>query len=839
MYRTLHSSIRCIAGRQNKTKIAAHVVLALTFLVSGSARPASAAVIYVTTLTDKVSGTGGCSLKEAIYSSTLHDTLDGVHGVAIDYTDPDHFITTQCELGSGDDTIILPTGAIPPTFQLLTDTTWDVHNPYGPTATPIINSNITIQAYGATLQWSGTGNVRLFAVGVATITTPNGVSSGTGSLTLLNARVTGFQAKGGNGTDGGGGGLGAGGAIYVQSGHLTIQDSTLDHNTASGGNGGDENVTSGGGGGGLGGSGGGAYAPFTESGGGGGGGGGARGSGGNAVGSGGGGGGTETNGDTPPIISSTPPGATPGGYLCGGDGGAASTNGNNGDGGQCPGGGGGGGGFELSPLLPEVVSGGNGAYGGGGGGGPDQGGNGGFGGGGGSIQGAGGQGGNGGFGGGGGAGSVGGDLVVNGGPGQGGTFGGSGDIFAGGGGAALGGAIFSDNGTIVIQNSTFSSNSLFDGQGGNEGSVNADNGGAAGTIFARDGSLTIIDSTISGNQADGSGAGVVVYSDGSASFTLDDTIIANNGADECYVSGGVTVTGVANLIMSNGTGGSFNPCPGVVVMTDPQLGPLQLNLPGITPTMAISTSSSAFNAADSTTSLSTDQRGVDRPQDGGFDIGAFEACAPPRFTNPNEVTCVIFTKAPPPVTVPLTVQVSPAGGGTTSPAAGTTDEIQGLEVIVTATPNPGYYFDYWLQDSELQLEDSSVGVIMNSPVTIEAIFFPCGCAADVTNSVTVTPGPIILNPVTRRYAQTVTVKNNSANTLAAPISLVLQNLTEAVALYNEYGTTTYTTPRLSPFVISNVSLAPGQSTSFALQFLNPANAAITYTTRVLAGPGVI
>jgi CSLREA domain-containing protein len=832
--------IHCIAGAEHRLKIAARVALAVMFFAPSFVRPASANVIYVTTLADKVSGTGGCSLKEAIYSSTLHDTLDGVHGLAIDYTDPDHFITTGCEIGSGNDTIILPTGATPTTFQLLTDTSWDVHNPYGPTATPVINSNITIQAYGATLQWGGTGNVRLFAVGIATITTPNGVSTGTGSLTLLSAHVTGFQAKGGNGTDGGGGGLGAGGAIYVQAGHLTIQDSTFDHNVASGGGGGDENHSAGGGGGGLGGNGGYAYAPTTASGGGGGGGGGARGSGGNALGSGGGGGGTETNGNTPASASGTSPGATPGGYLCGGDGGATSTNGNNGDNGKCPGGGGGGGGFELSPLLPEVVSGGNGAYGGGGAGGPDQGGNGGFGGGGGSIAGAGGQGGNGGFGGGGGAGSAGGDLVVNGGPGQGGAFGGSGDIFAGGGGAALGGAIFSDNGTIVIQNSTFSNNSLGNGLGGVEGpSSNADNGGAAGAIFARDGSLTIIDSTISGNQADGSGAGVVVYSDGSASFTLDDTIIANNGANECYVTGSVNVKGAGNLILSNGANGSFGACPGVVVTTDPQLGPPQVNLPGDTPTMAISTKSSAFNAADPATSLAKDQRGVDRPQDGGFDIGAYEACTPPIFTNPNEVTCVIFTKAPPPVTVPLTVQVSPADGGTTSPAAGTTDETEGLETIVTATPNPGYYFDYWLQDSELQFEDSSVGVIMNSPHTIEAVFFPCGCAADVTNSVTVTPGPIILNPVTKRYTQTVTVKNNSANTFATPISLVLQNLTEAVALYNEYGLTTYTAPRLSPFVISNVNLAPGQSTSLVLQFLNPANEAITYTTRVLAGPGVI
>jgi hypothetical protein len=57
---------------------------------------------------------------------------------------------------------------------------------------------------------------------------------------------------------------------------------------------------------------------------------------------------------------------------------------------------------------------------------------------------------------------------------------------------------------------------------------------------------------------------------------------------------------------------------------DPQLQPLQLNSPGNTPTMAIAPISPAFNKADPATSLSSDQRGVMRPQAGGFDIGAFE-----------------------------------------------------------------------------------------------------------------------------------------------------------------------------------------------------------------------
>jgi len=836
------SAVPALLGRSLVQSLArfAAVLIGLVLFVVALCPPSAANVIYVTTLTDKVSSTGGCSLKEAIYSSTLHDTLDGVHGIAIDYTDPDHFISTGCELGSGNDTIILPTGYPLPTFQLTSDTSWDAYNPYGFTATPIINSNITIQGYGATLQWAGTGSVRLFAVGPATITTPNGVSSGTGSLTLVNVQITGFAAAGGVGADGGGGGLGAGGAIYVQSGNLTIENSTFEGNVATGGNGGTGEY-GGGGGGGLGGNGGHADEANESLGGisSGAGGGGSRGNGGNAPGGGGGGGGTVNDGAT-----STGANALfgPGGYLCGGDGGAISGNGNNGDNAKCAGGGGGGGGYDTSPSnLLEVVSGGNGAYGGGGGGGPDQGGNGGFGGGGASFSNANGannggaagfgQGGNGGFGGGGGMGNEN-PLTGNGGSGHGGAFGGSGYYGGGGGGgAALGAAIFSDSATIVVENSTFYNNSVVDGQGGTD-AVKADNGGAAGAIFTRDGSLTIIDSTISGNQADGSGAGVVVYSDGSATFTLEDTIIADNGANECYVAGSVSVTGVDNLITSNGSG-SFSPCPGVVTSVDPQLGPLQLNSPGITPTMAISTTSSAFKAADPDTSLPTDQRGVDRPQEGVPDIGAYEACAPPRAYG--EISCITLVNAPPENFEPLTMQISAAGIGTVSPPLGVNQELEGSVVALSATTtNPQYSFTGWT-GSVTDPASASTTILMSQAETVTANFALCNCVINVVPDVTVTQGPIVLNPVTRHYVETVTLTNTSSLTILGPISLVLDALSSNATLSNAAGVTSAIPPIAGPYVSASVNLAPGKSVSFALQFTDPTSAAITYVPVAFAG----
>ena len=96
----------------------------------------------------------------------------------------------------------------------------------------------------------------------------------------------------------------------------------------------------------------------------------------------------------------------------------------------------------------------------------------------------------------------------------------------------------------------------------------------------------------------------------------------------------------------------------MVTTGDPLLGPLQLSR-GFTPTMSIGPSSAAFNMADTSTSLDVDQRGIPRPSDGGFDIGAFEYCDFAREINCN----IVGLKQ----TQPLTILISPSGAGTTTP----------------------------------------------------------------------------------------------------------------------------------------------------------------------------
>jgi hypothetical protein len=506
---------------------------------------------------------------------------------------------------------------------------------------------MTIEGNGATLQWFDRfrpGNSRLFAIGKVD---DENFPKGTGELTLTNVYIKGFHVKGGDGgIGGGGGGLGAGGAIYNE-GNLTVENCSFENNGAAGGRGGEKGPHEGGsgagGGGGL--SGNGGQGLFFW---GGGGGGGSVGNGGTAGvlfdpadndGGGGGGGGTlSAGGDGQTQAQGQGGGA--GGFRCGGRGGS---DGDDGRDAACPGGGGGGASGNTSCWggLICFADGGQGEFGGGGGGGTGNGGPGGFGGGGGggydghfSVH-----GGSGGFGGGGGGvtdDSV--PISIWRHPGKGGPFGGRAGGSDGGGGGALGGGIFSRNGELKVRNSTFFNNFVTRGErGGGSAANGADAGGA---IFSLGKSVEITNSTFSGNQATGSGAGIVVYRhNSSVQFTLNNNIIANNGALECFFTGNVTVKGAGNLIMQNGSGTKpFFACPGVVTTSDPQLLSLQLNSPGNTPTMAILVTSPAAGKADPPTSLPTDQRGVPRPQAGRFDIGAFEASSEDRTTtwNPSD-----------------------------------------------------------------------------------------------------------------------------------------------------------------------------------------------------------
>jgi hypothetical protein len=186
--------------------------------------------------------------------------------------------------------------------------------------------------------------------------------------------------------------------------------------------------------------------------------------------------------------------------------------------------------------------------------------------------------------------------------------------------------------------------------------------------------------------------------------------------------------------------------------------------------------------------------------------------------------------------VQLTMQLTPNGGGNTSPAPGTTTVQQNSVVSIKAVANPGFRFVNWSPNVTAPNQPVTT-VFMDQSKTVLATFEVCNCAQDVTLSMGVTFGAFTLNPITGRYVQTVTLTNNSGGTITGPISLVLDNLSANASLFNATGTTAVVLPAGSPYLDSATTLANGQSVGLTLQFTNPTNAAITYSARVLAGPG--
>ena len=108
----------------------------------------------------------------------------------------------------------------------------------------------------------------------------------------------------------------------------------------------------------------------------------------------------------------------------------------------------------------------------------------------------------------------------------------------------------------------------------------------------------------------------------SASFYLDDTIISNNGLNECAIAGFlIDANGAGNLIENNDN------CLGVVTAADPQLGRSKTTAAS---RLRWQSSQPARRGTRPTpsTSLGEDQRGQVRPaMNNLFDIGAFELCA--------------------------------------------------------------------------------------------------------------------------------------------------------------------------------------------------------------------
>lgn len=121
--------------------------------------------------------------------------------------------------------------------------------------------------------------------------------------------------------------------------------------------------------------------------------------------------------------------------------------------------------------------------------------------------------------------------------------------------------------------------------------------------------------------------------------------------------------------------------------------------------------------------------------------------------------------------------------------------------------------------------ESNSAIRFDAPTTAAAV--------DVSSKVRVTTSAFVLNRLQGRYNGTITITNTSTEPIARPLTIVLTGLTTGVTAFSPSGLT----PAQEPFYAAPGTgpLAPGQSATVAVSFVNPANARISFTTRTWSG----
>jgi hypothetical protein len=132
-----------------------------------------------------------------------------------------------------------------------------------------------------------------------------------------------------------------------------------------------------------------------------------------------------------------------------------------------------------------------------------------------------------------------------------------------------GGAIANIAGTLTVSNCTLSNNSVAGGKGGaSSGGAIANIGDATTATFA---TVTVINSTLSGNTAAWSGGGIFSYVDGKV--TVSNSILSGNTAT---YEGGAIYGHVANMTISNTTLSDNSASSGGAISNDD--GPFMLTI---------------------------------------------------------------------------------------------------------------------------------------------------------------------------------------------------------------------------------------------------------------------
>lgn len=399
-----------------------------------------------------------------------------------------------------------------------------------------------------------------------------------------------------------------------------------------------------------------------------------------------------------------------------------------------------------------------------------------------------------------------------------------------GGNGGNGGAIY-NTGTLFLVNSTLSGNSSGAGtNGGQNGS--GGNSGSGGGLVNAGGTTLIVNSTIANgavapagikgtlgvqNGTVGSGGGVLVTG---GVVSVRNTIVAKNTVPAGGVAPdlfGAFATGGHNFIgKSDGSTGfadgvNADQVGSIAAPKDPLLGALLTN-GGPTQTLALAAASTAKDAGDNCVlnqtcpannlsfNLTTDQRGVGRPQFVAVDIGAYEF-APPLSVTIDQAA----GQADPAASLPIsyTVVFARAVTGLTSAdvsLAGSTANVASASINVTGsgttyTVTVGNISDGLVKatipvgaaaDSAGVLSDASTStdntVTFDAPPTVT--INQAAAQADPTNTQPVNFTVVFNETVTGFAPGDVSLTGSTANVSAATVTVTGTGPTYNVAVAN-------------------------------------------------------
>jgi hypothetical protein len=197
------------------------------------------------------------------------------------------------------------------------------------------------------------------------------------------------------------------------------------------------------------------------------------------------------------------------------------------------------------------------------------------------------------------------------------------------GGVSGSGAGIANSGAASLTNCTLSGNAA----------TSAGNSDASGGGVSNSGELALTDCTLSGNSADKGGGVVssVIFPGTTPGMTATMSIFANPAGGNLVLEAGTRFLSLGHNLFTDKPSAPLNHTD--LTDTSPLLGPLADN-GGPTQTMALLPGSPAIGAGVAVPGVTTDQRGVPRPQGRAPDIGAFQSQLPPEVHQPPVVVQV-------------------------------------------------------------------------------------------------------------------------------------------------------------------------------------------------------